>query len=441
MADEHGRIRRSLVRVINDDNLDLYLLGVVALAFTVLGATGISDVKTLSSVVLALLALLAFSQIRSRRLTEQIRRSHQAGPTALFKTKFPVDLIPRRAGAFDILLIGHSMTRTVQGMRSDILAILEAGGRVRVLVLDPTDDPLIETADRRISQSLGPGRLRQRIMTTLEDLATLRAKTTGRLEVRVSSRISSAGFNCLDVSGPRGLVCIQHYEYHPVGEASPVFVLEPQDAPWYQHFAAEAERLWEAGTPWPLSTAQQLARARRPVFSESFGPELERAIEGAGDLFLTGMARNTFVNNHYSRLEKLLKRGAEVRFVLIDPESAAIDAAAARYYAERSPASARERVRHTLRLLAELKTTTDGDLTVRLVPHPIAVGVIATDSHPERTGPLSAVFAEYYTYQAPGEPKFVLQPGAPGYQTFLDEAEALWNNAIPHELSRSVPTD
>jgi hypothetical protein len=36
-------------------------------------------VKTLSSVVLALLGLLAFSQIRSRRLIEQIRRSHQAG--------------------------------------------------------------------------------------------------------------------------------------------------------------------------------------------------------------------------------------------------------------------------------------------------------------------------------------------------------------------------
>ena len=67
MAAERGRVRRSLVRVINDDNLDLYLLGSIAGVFTVLGATGISDVKTSSSVVLALLALLAFSQIRSRR--------------------------------------------------------------------------------------------------------------------------------------------------------------------------------------------------------------------------------------------------------------------------------------------------------------------------------------------------------------------------------------
>ncbi|WP_328615740.1 hypothetical protein OHS18_02435 [Amycolatopsis sp. NBC_00355] len=441
MADERGRIRRSLIRLINDDNLDLYLLGVVALAFTVLGATGISDVKTLSSVVLALLALLAFSQIRSRRLTEQIRRSHQADPTALFKTRFPAGLITRRADAFDILLIGHSMTRTVQGMRSDMRAILEAGGRIRVLVLDPTDEVLIETADRRISQTLAPGRLRQRIMTTLDDLTTLRSKTSGRLEVRVSSRISSAGFNCLDASGPRGMVCVQHYEYHPIGEAAPVFVLEPEHAPWYRHFAAEAERLWEAGTPWPLSPAQQLTRTRRPAFSESFGPELDRAIENAADLTITGTARNAFVNNNYTKLERLLKAGTAIRFVLIDPDSTAIDAAASRYYAERSPAGARERVRHTLRLLAELKSATDGDLTVRLVAHPIAVGVIAADSRPDHAGPLAAVFAEYYTYRSAGEPKFVLQPGAPGYRTFVDEAEALWNNATPHDLTGSALPD
>ncbi len=92
----------------------------------------------------------------------------------------------------------------------------------------------------------------------------------------------------------------------------------------------------------------------------------------------------------------------------------------------------------TLRLLAELRSATDGDLTVRLVAHPIAVGIIATDSAPDHAGPLFAVFAGYYTYQAHGEPKFVLQPGGnPGYQTFVDEAEALWNTATPHHLNES----
>jgi hypothetical protein len=413
--------------VITDDNLDLYVLGAVALAFTVLGATGVSDVKTLSSVVTALLALLAFSQIRSRRLTEQVRDSNRGGPAAFFEPRFPTDLISRRAEAFDILLIGHSMTRTVQGMRSDIRSILEAGGRIRVLVLDPTDDAIVDVADRRISRSHGQGRMRQRILATLDELTSLRSRTNGRLEIRVSSRISSAGFNCLDVSSKRGLICVQHYEHRPTGEAAPVFTVEPKDAPWYQYFADEAERLWEDGTPWPLSPEEQIARAPRPVFSEGFGTELAEAIDGADDLLITGMARNTLVNNNYGKLEERLRAGARIRFVLIDPRSPAIDTAASRYYAVRSPESARERVLHTLRVLSELKRSTGGDLSARLVRHPIAVGLIATGS---------ALFAEYYTYQAAGEPKFVLQPrdGA-AYRTFLGEAEALWDNAEPCDLT------
>ncbi|HVK24572.1 MAG TPA: hypothetical protein VM677_24700 [Actinokineospora sp.] len=41
-----GRLRRRLVRLINDENVDLYVLAAVATLFTILGAAGISDVKT-----------------------------------------------------------------------------------------------------------------------------------------------------------------------------------------------------------------------------------------------------------------------------------------------------------------------------------------------------------------------------------------------------------
>src|SRR4051812_3527174 len=111
-----GPVRRVLTRVVNDDNLDLYLLGTVALVFTVLGITGISDVKTTSAVVVALLALLAFSQIRSRKLLEQIHNERHGGATALFARDFSTDLIMRRRQAHDLLLAGDSMSRTVNGM-------------------------------------------------------------------------------------------------------------------------------------------------------------------------------------------------------------------------------------------------------------------------------------------------------------------------------------
>lgn len=426
MADGPGWVRRSMVRVINDDNLDLYLLGSVALVFTVLGATGVSDVKTLSSVVLALLALLAFSQIRSRRLTEQISKAQRHSSTALFASEFPADLIPRRARGRDLLLVGLSMTRTVQGMRSDILGILEAGGRLRVLVLDPADEVLMTVADRRATHRYGPDKLRARITTTLDDLTTLRERTGGRLEVRVSSSIPAAGIHCIDTAGTNGLVCVQHYEYQPSREASPVFTLEPSDGRWYQHFVAEAERLWDAGTEWPLSPSAAAERVRRPVFVDHFGPARDRAIEDAEQLLITGVARNALVSDTYLRLAEKLRAGHGIRFLLIDPDSAAVHTVADRYYyAERTAEGVQRRIQHVLRLLTELKASTDGDLSVRLTSHPIPIGVITTGT---------ALFAEYYTYQTVGESKFVLPPGSSGYEVFRDEAEVLWRNAKAYEL-------
>jgi len=107
-----------------------------------------------------------------------------------------------------------------------------------------------------------------------------------------------------------------------------------------------------------------------------------------------------------------------------------------RYYAGRSADSTRERVRQTLRFLAELKPTTGGDLSVRLTPHPLAMGVIAIDGSPDRHSDVSAVFAEYYTYQAPGEPKFTLQPSdTRWFESLHREAEALWAAATEHGLA------
>lgn len=233
---------------VGDDNLDLYLLAVVGLAFTVLGITGLVGLDKLASAVLALLAILAFSQIKSRKLIQQINRA-RAGSVPL-RAEFPPDLIDRRAAASDILLVGLTMTRTVQGMRTDLPGILKSGGRVRVLVLDPADEALMVVADRQRSHPQGVEQLRARIRTTLDDLTAVRERHGGRVEIRVLSSIPSAGYNCLDAHKPNGVICVQHYEFHPEGEAGPIVVLSKEDAPWYRHFADEAERLWESGTEW-----------------------------------------------------------------------------------------------------------------------------------------------------------------------------------------------
>jgi hypothetical protein len=247
----------------------------------------------------------------------------------------------------------------------------------------------------------------------------------------VLSSIPSAGFNCIDVTKPNGIVGVQHYEFHPEGEAIPIVWCTVNDTPWYGYFVAEAERLWQAGAEWPLSLEGRLARAPRPIFSEQFGPEVSDALDAAEAVLITGVARNAFLNSQFNKLEARLRKGQAMRFLLVDPSSPAADVAAERYYAERSGDTVRQRIQASLRLLGELRRFTQGDLSVRLTRHPLATGLIAVNPQ----GMNAAVYIEYYTFQAPGEPKFTMRPeNGYGYDTFLGEGEALWKGAEPYAL-------
>jgi hypothetical protein len=426
---------RLATRVLEDEYLDLYVLAVTALAFTILGAIGVASITALASMILALLTFLAISQIRSRRQIASIANAQQADPLSLLAADFPADLIKRRAAANDLLLIGMTMSRTVQGSsREDMRQTLLRGGRIRVLLADPTDDVLLAQVVSRHGGNLNAQRLRARIQSTIDELTSLQVGANGKLEIRVAASVPTMGVNAVDSGESQGVLVVQHYQHRPLVEASPIIRLEAKDASWYGHFLAEAERMWQDGRAWPLSPAQALARIPRPAFVESFGTSLEHDMSGASELLITGVARNTLLMSNYNRFEAWLRRGCQIRFLLVNPSSDyALSCAAERYYAKRSPDTLRERINQSLRLLEELGNSNRNALSVRLTAHPLPLGIVAVDSTPALRSEASAIFAEYYTYQAPGEPKFVLQP-ADGrwYDTILGEAEALWNGSTEY---------
>ncbi len=96
------------VWIVSDEYLDLYVLGVAALVFTILGVTGVAGITVLASLTVALLAFLAFSQIRSRRYVAGVARTQSSDPLTTFRREFPDDLEARRGAASELLLIGVS---------------------------------------------------------------------------------------------------------------------------------------------------------------------------------------------------------------------------------------------------------------------------------------------------------------------------------------------
>lgn len=425
---------RVIRRIVTDEHLDLYVLAATALAFTVLGVTGVSDAEVLSAVILAMLAFLALSQIRSRRQLLDITKGQGWDTFSLFRSSFPDELISLRGTASSLTLIGISMARTIQGgSRAELRQLLTSGGIIRVLAVDPGNDELLRAASLQRPHDPTPDRLKKRIEATLDELTELRESTNGRVEIRVASFVPTMGINILNDGGKNGLMVMQHHEHRPTGEAAPIIQLKATDGFWYQHFLAEANRMWEDGSTWPTAVGS-FTRSPRSHFQDEFGPEAHRWLTESSDLLITGVTRNTLVMSNYSQLERLLIKGCKIRFVLVDPTSEAIKAAADRYYAERSIDIVQERVRQTLRLLTALKRSTGGAISVRLSSHPMAMGLIGMNATANLL-PDAALFMEYYSYRASGEPKFVLQPSDdPWFEQFLRESEALWTNALDYVL-------
>lgn len=224
------RLKRVANRIVTDEHLDLYILAAAAIVVAALGVLGIADVKTLASVTLALLAVLAYSQIRSRRHVAEIAKAQRSDPLSIFRATFPEDLISRRAAASSSLLIGLTMTRTVQaGSLIDMRQTLRSGGKIRILLVDPTDDELVAAIAMHGPHGINPGQVRRRIQGTLDELTDLQNSTGGNLEIRVASFIPPMGLNVIDADTADGLIVAQHYEHRPTAEAAPIFCLKPAD--------------------------------------------------------------------------------------------------------------------------------------------------------------------------------------------------------------------
>ncbi|WP_319463579.1 hypothetical protein [Micromonospora sp. RTP1Z1] len=415
-------------------DLDLYVLAASALVFTLLGSAGMASAAALSSATLGLLTFLAVAQIRSRSQVADIADARRIRHTDVLRSNFPENLVGRRQDARSLLLIGRSLGRTIETSRAYLRRSLAAGAHIRVLLVDPDDEGAVHVAASSTADFARVERLQARIRASLEELAGLQG-AGGRLEVRVTTAVPSLGVNAIDIEYESGLIVVQHYEYRPSSEAAPILRLDTSDGVWFHHFVAEANRMWEDGQSWPPTADRAVRRAARPAFAHAFGPELVEVMSRARHLFITGVTRNTLLTSEYGRFEQWLKAGCVIRLLLVDPESPAIAVAAERYYAHRSPERTRERVRHALGLLGELRQTTGGDIAVRLTRHPLALGLIAVDPTEETRSPNSAVFGEYYTYQAPGEPKFTIRANdGPWCDHFVEEAEALWDGAAPVKL-------
>jgi hypothetical protein len=239
-----GRFWRALLA-----DLDLYALIIAGVLFSILGVSGIADVKDLSSVTLAGLTLLAFSQARTRRLALRSPQGGQLGSVLL--TDFPADLYVRRAGErASYIFVGFSGSRTIGTGRHDFQSMLDRGARLRFLLLDLEDEAVLRAATMSGATDRTPERTRERIRGALNELGELNARNQDALQVRLLPFPPSIGVNGFGLERADGVLFVQQQISSAVGERSPIFRVDASDGYWHRHFTAEVERLWSKGRAW-----------------------------------------------------------------------------------------------------------------------------------------------------------------------------------------------
>ncbi|GAA3291688.1 hypothetical protein ACFFON_08720 [Arthrobacter citreus] len=238
---------------------DVVILICAAIFFALGGFLGLAD-EILNPVIVTMLGVLAFSQLRSREQISSVTKTWRGMRTDFLLFDFPPEYrTAQTAVSHNYFFSGITMNRTLQMMRVHLTRVLRNGGSVRILLPDPRDDSLMEMIARTRSHRSAE-QIRNDIENSLRGACELSQSGIGNLEVRVVKFLPAIGINAMDLGHQTKSIMVQMYEFNPadLSEPAPIFFLTAADRSWISHYEAQIHRLWENGIPYPDTRNEDL---------------------------------------------------------------------------------------------------------------------------------------------------------------------------------------
>lgn len=236
----------------------------------------------LLTAILGVLALLATSEIveRYRRLNSieravnrslaflESRLADRPSAIAFFNKHPSLDQYIQSANQID--LCGVTLTATVNKQFGNLRERLQAGAKIRILVVDPDSVALKMSAERSTSPD-DTDYYRVRLDATLREIEYLfksweefkairdSPSRTGGLSVRLLSYAPSFGILSFDANRDNGIALVEIYPHKFGFKSPPTFDLTPQrDGNWYKYFVDQFDEMWNASRPWqPRSMSEE----------------------------------------------------------------------------------------------------------------------------------------------------------------------------------------
>ncbi|MBK9926929.1 MAG: hypothetical protein IPP66_16785 [Anaerolineales bacterium] len=227
------------------ENIDSYIAIIVALGLSIANVFGLAPQALLGSITLAVLALLAITNLGNRHRLDMVLNQRDS---EFFMKKLPESVQGDIEKAKETWLFGYNLTRTIVNYSTLLDEKLERGEKVKILLLDPNGNSLTY-ANKTLYYPMTDEQHRERIHTTLSNLQQISRSNKSNLEIRLVDFPFAFGVYAMDMMSSGGKIYIKTYEYKTKADG-PRILLTPRDEYWYEYYKNQILALWNDAKPY-----------------------------------------------------------------------------------------------------------------------------------------------------------------------------------------------
>lgn len=225
------------------ENVDLYVVVLMAILFTTLGITGVGNERIISSVNVAVLGLLAIAMLQTRRTLEGIQTSSAFASTRI-RDEFPKEFPQHIEAAKEVVLVGVHHASIMNDHYGAFERMIRNGGVLKVLQSAP-DGHACGMAALRFAGSVDDDQERIRARSSLKVLTELQRIDPKCVTIKTFDYLFEYGACLINPSDWNAILYVQRYTFKIYGGArKPKLVYQRADGQWFHLYHSEIFSFW-----------------------------------------------------------------------------------------------------------------------------------------------------------------------------------------------------
>ncbi len=253
-------MRRIFASVIQDfkagENIDLYLIVLVAIPLIVLNILG-KALDSTGAAILAVLVVLAIAMLVNRKKLEVIGNEiqNEHGYSVLRKG-LPENWIDDLKNANELWIFGINLARTITTFYPIIEEKVLRGTKIKIMIVNPHGESQ-KILTKRLFRSVSPDSNKPIILSSLADLCRLKEKRQENVEIKTIDYVLPFGVFGMNLNSHDGIIYIENYPFKSKSDDAPVLIFHKSniyEQYWYDFYHHQIQQFWESSLPWASET-------------------------------------------------------------------------------------------------------------------------------------------------------------------------------------------